>query len=164
MKIQIFSRYTRPLVSGCKFLKPSKTSQEFKDDCNVNKLLLRYTTQARLLGVPVSEVLPKLDSEAFRDVSNVEDFQTSMNRIAQLKDVFGACPSDVRRKYGDDLETFVSALQNPNEFEYLADHGVLKHEQVKQFFDIYGRETNSTQTTSQQQSAEVKQTETQSEV
>ncbi len=139
MKVQIFTRYNRPLVSGFSFKKPSLTSQEFKDECNVNKLLYKYASQAKLLGLPLSEVLPALDSEAFRDVSNTEEFHASMNRIAKLNDLYSALPSDVRRKYGDTVEGFINALGDSNEYQYLADHGVLKHEQIKEFFDYVNK-------------------------
>lgn len=133
MEFQIFSRYKRPLVSGSSFKKPSLTSQEFKDECNINKILYKYASQAKLLGLPLSEVLPKLDSNAFRDVSNSETFQQSMNRIVQMEELYRSLPSDVRRKYGDTVEGFIGALGNPSEYEYLADHGVLDHGQVKEF-------------------------------
>lgn len=135
MSIQIFSRFKRPLVSGISFKKPSLTSQEFKDECNINKLLYKYASQAKMLGLPISEVLPRISTDAFRDVSNAESFHESMNRISQMNDLFSNLPSDVRRKYGDTVEGFVNALGNPSEYEYLAEHGVLDHSQVKEFWN-----------------------------
>lgn len=51
--MKLFTRFDRPLVSGLTCLKPSMTSQEFKDECNINNILKRYSAQARVMGVPL---------------------------------------------------------------------------------------------------------------
>lgn len=166
MSVQIFSRYKRPLVSGTTFKKPSLTSQEFLDECNINKLLYKYASQAKMLGLSISEVLPRISTDAFRDVSNAETFHESMNRISQMNDLFSNLPSDVRRKYGDTVEGFVNALGDPSQYEYLAEHGVLDHSQVKDFMSyVKGSDGSSSNSSSNGQNLqpEVKQENVQNE-
>lgn len=155
MSIQIFSRYKRPLVSGTTFKKPSLTSQEFLDECNINKLLYKYASQAKMLGLPISEVLPRISTDAFRDVSDAETFHESMNRISQMNDLFSNLPSDVRRKYGDTVEGFVNALGDPSQYEYLAEHGVLDHSQVKEFMNVLQPKNETPQKVESDRSSEL---------
>lgn len=141
--MKIYSRYECPAVQGCTFVKPSLTSQEFKDEVDINNVLKKYAAQAKLLGLPISEVLPPLSSDQFSDVSNYDDFISSMNKIATMKQTFENLPSDVRRKYGDRVEDFVKGLSNPDDFNYLAEKGVLNKDEVKHFMDVYKNVHNS---------------------
>lgn len=135
MEVQIFSRFNRPFVSGLICKTPSKTSQEFKDEVNINNLLKKYTAQAQVMGVPVSELLPKLGSAAYGDMTNLGDFMDMENKRAQLIQLFESLPSDVRRKYGDRLEGFVFALNDSTEYRYLAEKGVLNKREVEDYFN-----------------------------
>lgn len=141
--MQIFSRFSRPLVSGLTCLTESKTSQEFKDEVNINNLLAKYIAQARVMGVPVHELLPKLGSAPYGDLTDMKSFHEMANKQAELMQMFEALPSDVRRKYGDTLEGFVSALNDDKEYMYLAEHGVLNPTQVKEYFDVLNSQNAS---------------------
>lgn len=134
MEVKIFSRFDRPSISGLTCKTPSKTSQEFKDEVNINNLLKKYTAQAQVMGVPVSELLPKLGSAAYGDMTNLGDFMDMENKRAQLTQLFESLPSDVRRKYGDRLEGFVLALNDSTEYRYLAEKGILNKGEVDEYF------------------------------
>lgn len=135
MEFKLFTRFNRPLVSGLQCLKPSMTSQEFKDECNVNNILKRYAAQAQVMGVPLSELLPKLGSAPFGDFSNLEDFMTMKNRVAHATQLFESLPSDVRAKYGNTVEGFLGALNDPKEYKFLSERGILNKNDVQMYFD-----------------------------
>lgn len=139
MDVQIFTRFNRPFVSGLTCLKPSMTSQEFKDECNVNNILKRYAAQAQVMGVPLSELLPKLGSAPYGDFTNLDSFMEMKNKVARATQVFEALPSDVRAKYGNTVEGFLGALNNPDEYKFLSERGVLNKGDVQAYFDQVAR-------------------------
>lgn len=135
MKPKIYSRFNPPLVSGLTCTKPSLTSQEFKEECNINVLLKKYAVQAKLLGMPLSEVIPQPTAENFGDFTNVEDFQQSMNRISQVKGLFDSLPSDIRQRCGNDPANFLRMCQDSNNFKEFAERGIFDKEQVNEYFN-----------------------------
>jgi len=139
MEVQLYTRFNRPLVSGLTCLKPSMTSQEFKDECNVNNILKRYAAQAQVMGVPLSELLPKLGTAPYGDFTNLDNFMEMKNKVARATQVFEALPSDIRAKYGNTVEGFIGALNNPDEFKFLSERGVLNKGDVQAYFDQVAR-------------------------
>lgn len=136
MKPKIYSRFNPPLVSGLTCVKPSLTSQEFKEECNINVLLKKYAVQANLLGMPLSEVIPQPSAENFGDFTNVEEFQQSMNRVAEVKGMFDALPSDIRQRCGNDPANFLRMCQDENNFKEFADRGIFDKVQVNEYFSF----------------------------
>lgn len=139
MEVQLYTRFNRPLVSGLTCLKPSMTSQEFKDECNVNNILKRYAAQAQVMGVPLSELLPKLGTAPYGDFTNLDSFMEMKNKVARATQVFESLPSDIRAKYGNTVEGFIGALNNPDEYKFLSERGVLNKGDVQAYFDQVAR-------------------------
>lgn len=133
--MQIYTRFKTPLVSGLSCKTPSMTSQEFKDECNINNILKRYSAQARVMGVPLSELLPKLGSAPYGDFTNLDSYMEMQNKNARLNELFESLPSDVRAKYGNTVAGFLGALNNPDEYKFLADRGVLNKVEVNEYFN-----------------------------
>lgn len=129
----IYSRYKRPVVDGVKFEKPSMTQQHFKEQCDINRILDSYRVKARALGVSVSELMPKLGSEQFADVSNLDDYLTAQNRISQVNQMFEALPAEVRRSFDDDPSNFVAALGDSNNYSKFADLGILDKQEYRTY-------------------------------
>lgn len=132
----IYSRYKRPVVEGVKFEKPSMTQQCFKEQCDINRILDAYKVKARAMGVSVAELMPKVGSEQFADVSNLDDYLDAQNRIAQVNQMFEALPAEVRRSYGDDPRNFVSALGDSTNYRKFAELGIMDKKQVFEYENL----------------------------
>lgn len=130
--VEFYTRYAPPKSPVADSSKPSLTQQEFKESCDINNILAKFSVQARALGVEPSQLMPQ-DQGTYGDFSNLDDFQTAQNKIAFLNDQFSNLPSDVRRKFGDDLNTFMSALSDPNRIDELGDLGVWNKDSFLEF-------------------------------
>lgn len=130
--VEFYTRYAPPKSPIADSSKPSLTQQEFKESCDINNILAKFSVQARALGVEPSQLMPQ-DQGTYGDFSNLDDFQTAQNKIAFLSDQFSNLPSDVRRKFGDDLNTFMSALSDPNRIDELGDLGVWNKDSFLEF-------------------------------
>lgn len=130
--VEFYTRYKAPKSPVADSSKPSLTQQEFKESCDINNILAKFSVQARALGVEPSQLMPQ-DQGTYCDFSNLDDFQTAQNKIAFLNDQFSNLPSDVRRKFGDDLNTFMSALSDPNRIDELGDLGVWNKDSFLEF-------------------------------
>ena len=130
--VEFYTRYAPPKSPIADSSKPSLTQQEFKESCDINNILAKFSVQAQALGVDPSLLMPQ-DQGTYGDFSNLDDFQTAQNKIAFLNDQFSNLPSDVRRKFGDDLNTFIGAISDPSRVDELGDLGVWNKESYLEF-------------------------------
>lgn len=130
--VEFYTRYAPPKSPIADSSKPSLTQQEFKESCDINNILAKFAVQAQALGVEPSQLMPQ-DQGTYGDFSNLDDFQTAQNKIAFLNDQFSNLPSDVRRKFGDDLNTFIGAISDPSRIDELGELGVWNKESYLEF-------------------------------
>jgi hypothetical protein len=130
--VEFYTRYAPPKSPIADSSKPSLTQQEFKESCDINNILAKFSVQAQALGVDPSLLMPQ-DQGTYGDFSNLDDFQTAQNKIAFLNDQFSNLSSDVRRKFGDDLNTFITAVSDPNRIDELGDLGVWNKQSYLEF-------------------------------
>ena len=130
--VEFYTRYKAPKSPVADSSKPSLTQQEFKESCDINNILAKFAVQAQALGVEPSQLMPQ-DQGTYGDFSNLDDFQTAQNKIAFLNDQFSNLPSNVRRKFGDDLNTFIGAISDPNRIDELGEMGVWNKDSYLEF-------------------------------
>lgn len=130
--VEFYTRYAPPKSPVADSSKPSLTQQEFKESCDINNILAKFSVQAQALGVDPSQLMPQ-DQGTYGDFSNLDDFQTAQNKIAFLNDQFSNLPSSVRRKFGDDLNTFINAVSDPNRIDELGELGVWNKDSFLEF-------------------------------
>ena len=129
---EIYTRYKVPKSPVADSSKPSLTQQEFKESCDINNILAKFSVQAQALGVEPSQLMPQ-DQGSYGDFSQLDDFQTAQNKIAFLNDQFSNLPSHVRRKFGDNLNNFIAAISDPSRIDELGDLGVWNKESFLEF-------------------------------
>lgn len=130
--VEFYTRYNAPKSPIADSSKPSLTQQEFKESCDINNILAKFSVQAQALGVAPSQLMPQ-DQGTYGDFSNLDDFQTAQNKIAFLNDQFSNLPSNVRRKFDDDLNVFIGALSDPNRIDELGELGVWNKDSYLEF-------------------------------
>lgn len=90
---------------------PVCTSQEFKDDCNPNVIIERFTKHGTL---PDGSSRPPLEG----DFSSVGSFDDAMNLVISAQSQFDALPSKIRSRFDNDpreLIRFMSDASNETE-------------------------------------------------
>lgn len=97
----------------------SLTKQEFKDDCDIRKIMER----ARKYGVPVTDPNQKV----FADISNIGDFQSVIQNGMELRQEFAnLVRSDVRRLFDNNPEKIWEFMQDPANEEKCIEYGLKK--------------------------------------
>lgn len=125
--VEFYTRYNPPKSPISDSSQPSLTQQEFKESCDINNILAKFSVQAQALGVDPSLLMPQ-DQGVYGDFSQLDDFQTAQNKIAFLNDQFSNLPSHVRRKFGDNLNNFIAAISDPSRVDELGELGVWNKE------------------------------------
>lgn len=80
------------------------TQQQFKDECDINNIVKRYSDTGIL---PVSTKVG-----AFLDVSNVQDYQTSLQTVYEAQKAFDALPSNIRSHFENDPNKLIAFIED----------------------------------------------------
>lgn len=80
-----------------------RTQQQFKDECDINVIVKRFG----LTGM-MPEGLPG----NFGDFSDVDDYQTALNRVRESGETFMDLPSDLRKRFHNDPFELMKFLGN----------------------------------------------------
>lgn len=100
-----------------KFTQPSKTKQEFKDDCDINKIVARYLKTGYLP--------PRPDKPIYMDTTTMPLFQDAMNKVTQVDELFNSLPSSLRERFNFDPVQLVTWASDPANAEEAAKLGLL---------------------------------------
>lgn len=111
-----FSSRTR-LKSG-KY--PSSMTQQAKaNETNINKIMSRYNATGQM-PVALHNSQPR-----FGDFSNVTDYQTAHNSIAQTNEAFQKLPAKIRNRFQNNPSSLLDFLQNPENNEEAISLGLM---------------------------------------
>lgn len=109
----------RPECGDISFIgDPGLTKQQFLDECDVNKIIVRCIRQ----GVP----LPSQEAQAvFADVSKVVCFSDAMMRLRAADEAFNALPSALRARFGWDASALVAFVSDDRNYDEAVKLGIL---------------------------------------
>lgn len=96
--------------------------QSAKDDADINVIVKRFGVTGQL-GVPNVEPF-------YGDFSEVEDYQTAMNRVLEADRAFMQLSSDVRNKFRNDPARLIEFLADPENRDEARELGLLRPEDV----------------------------------
>lgn len=100
---------------------PSLTKQEFVMAANINNILEKYKKRG-LLDMIMKPGFSFTDQIA--DLSNLPDYQTAMNVIAQANEMFSKVPAKLRKRFDNDPAQFADFCTNPENAEELVKLGL----------------------------------------
>lgn len=118
--------YERCEHKGKVFVSPSMTQQHFAPECDVNKIIARYTATGF-----VPDELVRSGNGVYGDFSNVEDFQTMQNKIIAARASFESLPSEIRRRFNDDPAQLISFVRDEGNYDEAVKLGIVKKRIVK---------------------------------
>lgn len=118
---RFYSAYSPKLSLPMVWDSPSPyTDQSFRDECDINTIMSRYQSTGEM------PVLNQANAN-WLDVSG-EDFQTHMNIVVEARQMFSQLPSDIRDRFGNSPQAFLSFTSDPLNLPELARMGLLTPE------------------------------------
>lgn len=85
---------------------PSMTQQQFKDECDINNIISKYQKTGTITHLRRTE-------GQYLDMSEISDYQTSLNKVIEANRLFDELPSEVRLRFGNDPAQFINFCENP---------------------------------------------------
>lgn len=128
MKIKSYYTDCRKEIEGICFTEPSMTQQHFKDECDMDTILRKYETT----GFLVDPLTPRRQAQ-FGDFSEVQDFQSAQNKVAQISEYFDSLPAHIRLRFGNRVSEFLTFVTDPANRKACEELGIFIPEGVSEF-------------------------------
>lgn len=100
---------------------PSRTKQEFKDQCDINNIIKAFKITGQ-----ITHISAQAAKGAYMDLPDEVDFQTSLNVIRQAEESFATLPAAIRDRFGNDPAAFLAFMSDPKNREEADRLGLLK--------------------------------------
>lgn len=88
---------------------PSMTKQSFKEECDINNIVKRF----ELTGV-IDHLNQKAREGVYTDLPDPLDFQGALELVREAQDAFNSLPADIRARFQNDPEAFLSFTSDPS--------------------------------------------------
>lgn len=93
------------------------TKQSFEEESNINIIMARYVKTGML------DHLNQYGGD-YGNFIGFQDYHTSMNLILDAGQAFMALPAQTRAKFGNDPQTFLAFVQDPDNLEEMREMGL----------------------------------------
>lgn len=110
-RVQFVNELVNP-VTGEITVPPSRTKQEFKDQCDMNNIIKAY----RITG-QVNHIAANAAMGRYEDLPDEFDLQQSLNTVREANDAFASLPSKIRDRFANDPSKFLAFLSDPNNLD-----------------------------------------------
>lgn len=117
MTVQFSTPYSLRDREPFMFERPSLTKQSFRDECDVNFILRKYQKTGLL------EHVNRFQGD-YADLTDVPDYQTSLNKVIDAQSAFMTLPSAIRKQFSNDPQEFLEFVQNPDNADAMIEMGL----------------------------------------
>lgn len=123
-KVYIRSTYSPKYDASISEFEPSLTHQSFKDECEIDYILKKYAAGGVLDHI-------KTTDGQYGDFTNIDDYQSALNRVHAAQESFMALPARIRSRFENDPGKFLSFTMDHSNIYEMADMGLLTDEAVQ---------------------------------
>ncbi len=97
--------------------KGGRTRQCFKDECDVNRIMKKWTKDGLLSHVAAHQ-------GDYGDFTGVQDYHTSHNQMIAAEEAFMSLPSQIRKKFANDPASFLNFVSKEENFDEMVEMGL----------------------------------------
>lgn len=112
-----FSTY-EPRTFATHFNDPSLTQQQFKEECDVNNILAKFKKTGMLSHVNSHQ-------GNFGDFSDVQEYQTALEKLNTAQRSFESLPSDLRSKFDNDPAKLIDFINDEKNYDDAVKYGLI---------------------------------------
>ena len=88
---------------------PTRTKQDLKDQCDINKIFARFKRDGVLNHINANQPI-------FTDFT-ANDYQECLNKVIDADNAFLALPSNIRERFANDPQRLLSFIQDESNYE-----------------------------------------------
>ncbi|AXH78034.1 MAG: internal scaffolding protein [Microviridae sp.] len=89
---------------------PSKTQQQFKDECDINNIVKKFSTTGEFTHLTSKE-------GRYADFSQITDYRDMLDTVLYAQEAFASLPADVRLRFQNNPAELLEFVQNPKNYD-----------------------------------------------
>lgn len=120
------TRFNYKQEDGITFKMPSATFSEFKDECDINRIMARYEST----GVLNDPLNLRSSPPTYGDFSNMGDYMEHMNAIIDAQNAFDRLPAKVRARFHNDPSELLQFVNDDGNREEAVKLGLVEAPQI----------------------------------
>lgn len=97
--------------------------QQFKADCDINTLMKHYD--------PMQLNVQRQALAEYLDISELGDYQHSLEVVSRASDAFAELPAKVRSEFGNDPGKFMEFMHDPKNLDRAVELGIATRREVE---------------------------------
>lgn len=111
------------------FLEPSKTSQEFAQECNLRAVIQNYEATGQFYNaLDPKHMRPR--EQVFIDARGIENLEQVGEVMSRARDTFLKLPARFRAVFENSPEVFSAVLNTPGALKSLIDRGLIPQDYI----------------------------------
>ena len=124
-------------VTAPEHVGPSMVQQHFKDECDINRIVKKYTETGLVTHVA--------SSPGEYGISDGTSFTEAMFLVTQAQEQFDQLPSEVRAHFNNDPADFLDAAHDDERYDEFVDLGLVmpREEETPVQVEVINREPNA---------------------
>lgn len=95
----------RKEFKGITFVEPSRTKQADLEACDINNIMARYAATGVIDHFASGQPL-------YGDFSEIEDYQTSLEKVMSAEERFNSLPSELRKKFDYNPQNMIDFIMD----------------------------------------------------
>lgn len=103
---------------------PSLTKQEFRDECDLNRIMKKY-------GVKNAFQMFQPKTGSYVDLTTAKSFEEAQNLIANAYSAFDSLPSKVRKRFSNNPQELLAFIHDSSNFEEGVSLGIFEKPKPK---------------------------------
>lgn len=103
---------------GVTFTLPTKTQQQFEEECNINSIVKRYRETGVITHLSQENPL-------YGDFGDVPDYQSALAIVMDAETKFEALPAFLRKRFDNDPSQMLEFVQDESNYEEAVKLGLL---------------------------------------
>lgn len=101
------------------FKKPSRAKQQFKDECDINRIMAKFRAQGILDH-------SNRYQGRYEELPTEIDFHADLNAVMAAREAFESLPAKIRSRFHNDPAAFLGFVQNPENQDAINELGLGK--------------------------------------
>jgi len=104
---------------------PTRTQQQFRDQVDVNNIIAKYKKTGEWQHLTHRQGV-------YADVSNITDYQTSLNKVIRANAAFASLPAQIRLRFENDPSKLLAFMQDPQNYDEGVKLGLIEPKEQNQ--------------------------------
>lgn len=105
---------------------PELTQQQFKEECDINNIIRKYKRDNTLTHI-------NMKKGVYADLTQLPDYQDSLNTVLKANQAFESLPSSVRKKFANDPSQLIEFISDDKNYEEAIKLGLMDKEKSTQY-------------------------------